>query len=426
MPEIARHLLEYRCHTLPRARRRAREMSHSRGALFAWRTINGSECSANPPTGTAQYHINADIAHAVKRYYEATGDTEFMLQGGVELLCETARLWYDLGAFIPTRDHRFCINGVTGPDEYTTLVNNNTYTNLMARENLWFAAEMVEWMAANYPDPFQRLQSRIALHENEPRAWTQAADEMMLPQAVNVGTAESPLWVMPQDDSFLYKPVWPLAEHSTRSITSGEPLLLKHHPLVYNRYQVCKQADLILAEFMLGHLPIFPREQKRRDFDYYEKVTTHDSSLSQCIFSIMATELAETTDPDDPYLRLALQLYEASATIDLDNHRDETYRGIHAANMGGSWMGIVFGFAQMRTHHRRLAFSPVLPPGWSAYAFQVFYQGRRVQIQVGPGYDAAGHPKVALQLLQGKALDVTLYGEMINLPGEGESAQGKP
>lgn len=408
-PVIARRLLEYRYHTLRRARRRAREMALRKGALFPWRTINGTECSANPPTGTAQYHINADIAYAVKRFFEATGDEEFMRDEGAELVFETARMWYELGAFIPTRGGAFCIHGVTGPDEYTTLVDNNTYTNLMARENLTFAFEIAQWLREHFPEHFQRLSAKIELEADEPSNWQRAAQAMYIPKAVDVGTAEVPNYVIPQDDSFLYKPRWELTEASPED----EPLLLNYHPLVYNRYQVCKQADLILAEVELGHLPLFSKEQKRRDFDYYDAVTTHDSSLSLCIFSILAAELAAPTSANDPYLRIATEYYRASASIDLEDHRNETHRGIHAASMGGSWLGIVFGFAQMRTDNNRLSFSPVMPLGWESYTVRVYFQNRRIAVQVGPGRDDRHYPRVALHLLEGEPLDVEVYGEMV-------------
>jgi alpha,alpha-trehalose phosphorylase len=415
MPEVARDLLEYRFNTLNAARRRARELSHGKGALFPWRTINGVECSANPPTGTAQYHIDADIAFSAQRYADVTGDSEFMLNYGVELLCETARLWYDAGHFM--RDGSFGICGVTGPDEYTTQVDNNTYTNLMARENLRAAADGVAWMQAHHPEPYARLQARINLEPGEVEAWQRAADHMREPRPVNLGTPDAPNLIMPQDDSFLARPIWDMAQvpPPVPGTDPRDPLLLQYHPLVYNRYQVCKQADLILAEFMLGHLPIFPREQKQRDVDYYSRITTHDSSLSRCIFSIMAAELADPARPDDPQLALAARFYGDSATIDLDDHRGETQRGIHAANMGGAWMGIVFGFAQMRARRDGLFFAPVLPPGWTAYGFQVFYQGRQIQVKVGPGRDAKGLPNVALSLTQGDPLDVSLYGAHVRV-----------
>ncbi len=244
----------YRFHTLKRRPPpRPRDVASHRRALSRGAPSTGRNVPPTRPTGTAQYHINADIAFAVKRYFEATGDVEFMRDYGAEILFETARLWADLGAYIPMRGGRFCIHGVTGPDEYTTLVDNNTYTNLMARENLAFAAQIAAWMQDEYPDHFRRLSATIGLNDDEPGAWQRAADQMVVPEPVNVGTADDPRLIMPQDDSFLFKPVWPLADnHDT-----DEPLLLRHHPLVYNRYQVCKQADLILAEFMLGHLPVF-------------------------------------------------------------------------------------------------------------------------------------------------------------------------
>ncbi len=404
-PDIARGLLEYRYHTLPRARQRAADLSQA-GALFAWRTIGGDECSANYPTGTAQYHIDADIAFAVKRYYEITGDQDFMIRCGAELLFETARLWASLGAFVPSRGGKFCIHGVTGPDEYTTLVDNNTYTNLMARENLGCAAEIAGWLRRAHRAEYDRIAAGMHLDDGEPGRWKKAAKKMYIPDAVSIEVKPGKFKrIMPQDDTFLTRPAWD--EAVLGELRGERPLLLRYHPLVYNRYQVCKQADLILAEFMFGQE--FSDKQKRRDFNYYEARTTHDSSLSRCIFSIVAAELADPADPEDDYLAQAAEFYRASATIDLDNHRDETKKGIHAANMGGSWMGIVFGFGHLRASRDCLALRPVVPPGWDAYTFRVFYQGRRLQVQVER---TAQRPKVTLALLSGDPLDVELYGKL--------------
>ena len=381
-PEISRKLLEYRYHILDKARERARQMAHPTGALYAWRTINGEETSANFPTGTAQYHINADIAFAIQRYYDATQDTDFMTQYGAEILCETARLWYEAGDIIPAKGNRFCINGVTGPDEYQILVNNNAYTNLMARENLRFASETAAWLRQTDPAAYASLAAKIGLQENEPHDWQVAAQKMYIPYDEERG-------IIPQDDSFLSKAVWDF-EHTP---AERHPLLLHHHPLVVTRYQVCKQADLVLAEFLLHDQ--FDRAQKQRDYDYYERLTTHDSSLSACIFGMMAAELGDTEK--------AYRYFSETAITDLENSHGNTQAGIHAANMAGAWQSIVFGFAGMRAK-AGLSFKPVIPKQWRAYAFKVRYRNRLVGVRVTPeGAD--------FKLLEGQPMEIQVDGE---------------
>ena len=387
-PEISRKLLEYRYNILDKARERARQMAHQTGALYAWRTINGEECSANFPTGTAQYHINADIAFAIQRYFDATQDADFMKKYGAEILCETARLWYDVGDYIAGKGNRFCINGVTGPDEYQILVNNNAYTNLMGRENLRFASEITTWLCQSEPSAYEALVKKIGLGENEPANWLEAAQKMYIPYDEQRG-------IIPQDDSFLNKAVWDF-EHTP---PERHPLLLHHHPLVVTRYQVCKQADLVLAEFLLHDQ--FDRLQKQRDFAYYEPLTTHDSSLSACIFGMLAAELGDTEK--------AYRYFSETAITDLENKHGNTQAGIHAANMAGAWQSIVFGFAGMRAKDG-LSFNPVIPKQWSAYAFKVRYQGRVVGVWVTP-------EDANFELLEGEPLEIKIRGESKRLLG---------
>jgi alpha,alpha-trehalose phosphorylase len=385
-PEISRKLLEYRYHILDRARQRARQMSHARGALYSWRTINGDECSANFPTGTAQYHINADIAFAIRRYFDATQDEDFMKRCGVEILCETARLWLEAGDFIPSRGNSFCINGVTGPDEYQILVNNNAYTNYMARENLRFACERLAWLRQAEPDTYQALAEKISLDAGESLAWQEAAERMVLPYEPERG-------IIPQDDAFLGKAVWDFAGTPREHY----PLLLHYHPLVVTRYQVCKQADTVLAEFLLNKQ--FERDQKLRDFTYYEPLTTHDSSLSGAIWGIMAAELGD--------IGKAYRYFAETATLDLENKHGNTQAGIHAANMAGAWQGIVFGFAGMRAHEG-LRFSPVIPAQWRGYAFKVRYRGRQIAVQVTAS-------RASFQLLEGDPIEIQVNTELFKL-----------
>jgi alpha,alpha-trehalose phosphorylase len=274
-PDIAKNLLIYRYGILDNARNLARTMGHKKGVLFPWRTITGDECSAFFPAGTAQYHINADVAYSFIKYYQVTDDMDFMAEYGAEVLFETARLWCDTGHF---KDGSFRIDDVTGPDEYTCIVNNNYYTNVMAKYNLKWAVSVYELLNKRQPLKLNKVAEKIGLSESEVTEWGRASRNMYLPY-------DRELDINPQDDSFLNKKVWDFASTPREDY----PLLLHYHPLTLYRHQVCKQADVVLAHFLLED------EQKlstiKNSFDYYEKVTTHDSSLSSCIFSIIASKI---------------------------------------------------------------------------------------------------------------------------------------
>ncbi len=389
-PETARKLLEYRYMTLDKARERARQMSHERGALFPWRTINGEECSAYFPGGTAQYHINADVAFAIKRYMEATDDQEFLLKFGAEMVFETARLWEDLGEYIPAKGNKFCINCVTGPDEYTAIVNNNCYTNLMARENLLYACETAELMMTGYPEVYSSLADQIGLDSLEITKWKIAAESMYIPYSDDMK-------IYLQDDSFLDKAPWDFSS----TPADRYPLLLHYHPLVIYRHQVCKQADLVLVQFLLGNR--FTYDEKKASYDFYEKVTTHDSSLSTAIFSIMASEIGYRTKAYDYFI--------STSRMDLDDYHGNTKDGIHAANMAGTWMCLVNGFAGMRVYNNNLSFNPYLPENWDEYSFNITYMGRRIRVKVG-------RDGTEYILLEGRELDIMHNGEKRTLSKE--------
>jgi alpha,alpha-trehalose phosphorylase len=386
-PAIARALLEFRFHTLENARRRARQMSHSRGALYPWRTINGDECSSHYPTSTAQYHINADIAFAIQRYLDATDDWDFMTRYGAEILFETARLWIECGHFDALKGGRFCIHGVTGPDEYTILINNNAYTNLMAREHLRFAYDTHVGLAERAPQNHAMLAQRIGLLDTEPESWKQAAEMMYVPY-------DEDKRITPQDDSFLNKPVWDF----DNTPQTQYPLLLHYHPLILNRYQVCKQADVLLAEFLLSDQ--FDPAQKQRDYDYYERITTHDSSLSGCIFAIIAAEIG--------YPRESYRFFRDAVMTDLHDKKGNTKDGVHTANMAGAWMAVVFGFGGMRAAHHKLSFQPMIPDEWKSYRFSVTYLQRLLRV-------AVDHQRTEIRLVQGEPLEIQLSGERLLL-----------
>src|SRR5215510_8881409 len=233
-PKTAKNLLRFRYGMLDQARARAKELGF-RGALFPWRTICGEDASAYYAAGTAQYHINADIMYALRKYVNATGDEEFLFEYGAEMLAETARLWYDLGFFSRRKQGKFCINGVIGPDEYNTVVNNNTYTNLMAQENLRYAVETIEALQLKKPDSLQALMQKTGLKLAEVEEWKRAAENMYIPFDPTTG-------IYPQDDSFLDREPWDFKN----TPADRYPLLLFYHPLNIYRHQVIKQTDVML------------------------------------------------------------------------------------------------------------------------------------------------------------------------------------
>ena len=360
-PHVARRLLHFRYEMLDAARRRAGQLGH-RGALFPWRTISGEEASAYYAAGTAQYHINAAISYAVRQFVRVTGDQEFLGREGVEILVETARFWADLGFFSQRRDGKFCIQGVTGPDEYSAVVDNNAYTNLMARENLSGAVECLELLEETDQDAYARVVSRLRIEPHEPEEWSRAAENMFVPYDERAG-------VLLQDEHFLNRKPWdfegtPLDKY---------PLMLHYHPLNIYRHQVIKQTDVVLATFLAGDQ--FTLDEKRRVFEYYDPLTTADSSLSSCVQSVMASEVGDTEAAYDYFL--------ISAAIDLANLAGNVGDGIHVASCGGVWMALVNGFAGLRDiEGHDLRFAPRLPVDWRSMSFRVIARGSRVEVEM--------------------------------------------
>ncbi len=390
-PRITRNLLRFRESMLPQARERASELSE-RGALFPWRTINGEEASSYYAAGTAQYHINADIAYALNRYVDVRGDTGILVDLGAEILVSTARLWAGLGFMNPS-DDRFHIHGVTGPDEYTAVVNDNAFTNLMARRNLRYAAEVLTWLADEDAVAHRRLCRRLDLDPQEVEGWRRCADAMYVPFDAERG-------IHPQDDSFLEREVWDFAGTPLENY----PLLLNYHPLVIYRHQVLKQADVVLAMFLLGDE--FTIEQKRRNFDYYDPLTTGDSSLSACVQSILAAEIG--------YQDRATEYFRYALLMDLADVSGNVVDGAHIASTGGVWMSLTYGFGGMRDHGGVLRFDPRLPDGWDRLAFPLRFRERSLRVTLTPG-------RIELLLEDGEPLEVEVRGEAITLtPGDAE------
>eukprot|EP00668_Euglena_longa_P014533 GGOE01018523.1.p1 GENE.GGOE01018523.1~~GGOE01018523.1.p1 ORF type:complete len:1085 (+),score=332.30 GGOE01018523.1:416-3256(+) len=357
-PEMSKPLLLHRYHTLDAARNRARELNIKKGCLFPWRTICGEECSSYFPAGTAQVHINADIAYCFKAYITATNDIEFLVRHAAEVIFETARSWIELGTW---QTGTFQIHGVTGPDEYTAIVDNNFYTNIMAQMNMSYAHEIFQILNNEYPADLQRLREKIGLLEGEELDWLRAAEKMYLPHDKITN-------IHPQDDSFLKKKAWDFENTPEHKY----PLLLHYHPLVIYKHRVCKQADLVLAHFLLGEK--FTLKEKRADFDYYEQLTTHDSSLSTSIFSIVASEIG--------YHTKAYEYFMCTARMDIDDVNKNVAHGIHTACMGGAWLCLTSGFAGMRVYNKMLHFDPYLPMEWDSYLFHIAFKGARLAVEV--------------------------------------------
>ena len=386
-PALARRTLRFRIAMLDAARRRAQALSQ-RGALFPWRTINGEEASAYYAAGTAQYHIDADIAFAMCKYADLCDDQRFLLTEALPVLVETARLWYDMG-FFRGPERSFHIHSVTGPDEYSAVVNNNLYTNLMARMNLMRAAQAVLTLAEVDPGRHLDVTHELGITESEVIGWQEAATAMTIPYHEDFG-------VHPQDEDFLKREVWDLANTPAQNL----PLLLHYHPLVIYRFQVLKQADAILALFLAGE--DFTPEQKRADYEYYEPITTGDSTLSAVVQSIVAAEVG--------YQDRAFESFMEGAFVDLADLHHNTGDGVHIASAGGVWNALVYGFAGLRDHGGAISFDPRLPEGWSSLRFAFSLRGSRVRAHLSPD-------RLTLTLESGPGGVVTVRGQEIEVSG---------
>jgi alpha,alpha-trehalose phosphorylase len=364
-PDIVRAMLTWRYRTLDNARLHARELNHRHGALYAWRTISGDECSSYFPSGSAQYHINAAVAWAIRLYVDASGDDAFMLAHGAEMLFDTARVWLDVGHFSARHDGAFCIHEVTGPDEYSALVDNNHYTNRMAQRHLRDAAAVADWMALSHPQDHAELVARIGLHDDEPARWRRAAQAMYLP-------IDAALDIFPQDDGFLEKPRLP---PGLVGAPGKQPLLLRMHPLSIYRHQVCKQADTLLALMLAGEQVDIAA--KRRNFDYYENITVHDSTLSASTFAVVAAEVGHADK--------AYRYFLDTLRVDLDDLHGNAAHGLHMAAMAGSWLALSWGFGGLRVHDGLPALTPQLPAAWNSYRFGLRWRDTHLRVEVDRG-----------------------------------------
>lgn len=376
MPDAAAAALRWRHSTLDRAKRRARELAQD-GAMFPWRTINGDECSGYWPAGTAAVHVTADIAYATAQYIAATGDEQFEHDCGVELLVETARFWASLGHHDCTG--RFRIDGVTGPDEYSALVDNNLFTNLMAQRNLTEAARACERRPL--------VAHRLRVSEEETAHWRRCAEHVVMPY-------NDDLKVHEQSENFTRLAPWDFAA----TPPTHYPLLLRYPYFELYRTQVVKQADLTLAMYLRGDA--FTTEEKARNFDYYEALTVRDSSLSACAQAVLAAEVG--------HLQLAYDYLAETAFIDLHNLHGNVSSGLHIAALAGTWIACVAGFGGMRYRGTELAFAPALPPRLSRLKFRILWRDSCLAVEV----TAQG---ATYALLSGDPIRLTHHGRPFTL-----------
>jgi len=378
-PRATADALRWRHQTLDLARDRARTLG-LKGAAFPWRTIDGQECSSYWPAGTAAFHINADIAEAVRRYQSAVDDPEFEHQVGVELLVETARLWRSLGHHDAAGHFR--IDGVTGPDEYSAVADNNVYTNLMAQRNLRAAADAVE----RHP---QRA-AELGVDDEETAGWRDAAQAVLIPY-------DEVLGVHPQAEGFTQHQLW-----SFDGTDPDQYPLLLHFPYFdLYRKQVVKQADLVLALFVCGDA--FSPEEKARDFEYYERLTVRDSSLSAGTQAVVAAEVG--------HLELAYDYFAEAARMDLDDLEHNTRDGIHIASVAGTCIAAIAGFGGLRELDGKLSFIPWLPGSLSRLRFRVRFRGRRMIVEIT-------HQHATYSLSEGSPLEITHHGKPVTVTAQ--------
>jgi alpha,alpha-trehalose phosphorylase len=350
LPSAVASALRWRHSTLALAQERAKTLG-LRGSAFPWRTIRGQECSAYWPAGTAAFHIAADIADAVRRYVQATGDEDFERDAGLELLVETARLWRSLGHH--DRRGRFHLDGVTGPDEYTAVKNDNVYTNLMAQRNLLAAADAVSRHGERA--------WHLGVDDEETAQWRDAAAAIYIPYDEELG-------VHPQVEGFTRFQEWDFGA----TPPDKYPLLLNYPYFDLYRKQVVKQSDLVLAMHWRGDA--FTAEEKASNFAYYERRTVRDSSLSACTQSVLAAEVG--------HLELAHDYLGEAALMDLHDLNQNTRDGVHVASLAGAWIALVAGFGGLRDHESTLAFSPRLPSRINRLEFSLLWRGMRLRVDV--------------------------------------------
>ena len=400
-PETARKLEEYRYLSLPGAHRKARENGY-RGAMFPWESAwldDGETCPLYAGTdihtglpvkvwsGIIEQHISADVAFGVWQYGVICDDQEYMERCGYELIMDTASFW--ASRLEPGDDGLYHINDVVGPDEYHEHVNDNAFTNYMARWNLRKAMEYADLLKAENPALYAALDEKLDIAGNYPR-WADGAEKLYLPQP----TAEG---ILPMDDSFMDGEYVDLSKYKAQDFVGG---ILKDYSLEQvHHMQVCKQADCLVLFYLLEEQ--FPPEVKRASWDYYVERTLHDSSLSLSTHSVQACDMGDDA--------MAYELFRKSCAIDLGPVMGSSDAGIHAAACGGIWQCVVYGFGGLRMLNGKLRIEPRLPESWTKLRYTVYWKGEKLAVTVTK---EGTHVE---KLTAGKAVELTVDGKTIQL-----------
>jgi len=375
---VTRNLLEYRHEQLPGAYHNAKQQGLA-GALFPMVTFNGIECHNEWEITFEEIHRNGTIAYAIYNYTRYTGDTEYVTHDGFDVLVGIARFWADRVHF-SKRKGMYMIHGVTGPNEYENNVNNNWYTNILAKWCLNYANEVADKVADDKT-------KELALTSEERAKWHEIADNMYLPEDKELG-------IFVQHDTFLDKDLTPVKDLPQDQLPLNQHWSWDH----ILRSPYIKQADVLQGIYYF--VERFTQEQKERNFDFYEPLTVHESSLSPSIHAILAADLHKEDK--------AFEMYSRTARLDLDNYNNDTNDGLHITSMTGSWLAIVQGFAGMRVIDDELQFAPFLPKEWTGYKFRINFRGRLLSISVS-------QKGTQIDLLKGDDLTIKLNGKDLKL-----------
>ncbi len=394
-PEAARTLLLYRYGLLDGARKNA-ERRGLRGAMYPWCSAHdGSEQCDSWEYGDCEIHITADVAYAFDQYIRVTGDVAMLRDCAAEVYIETARFWCDRVAWNEGRG-AYTLLAVKGPDEYCSIANNNMYTNYLAASNLRLAEEAVARMEERYPREWSALKERLRFQPGETARWREVREGMYF----NWDHERS---LLLQDDAFLDQPELDLSRYAGRKTPVLE--LIGYERVM--RVRILRQADVIHLMYLLGGR--FSPEQKRAAFDFYEPLTTHDSSLSYSIHCVMAARLGMTDKAEGYFFK--------TCRLDLDDEQDTARSGLHGASLGGTWQAVVNGFGGVEVTEAGLSLTPILPAAWAELSFQLHYRSRRVKVCVR-------RDGTELSLLEGEPLELLLDGAPVRLEkgGRGGSA----
>lgn len=383
--EISRSLLEYRHNQLEKAKENSRKLGTS-GALYPMVTMNGEECHNEWEITFEEIHRNCAITHAIKEYTEYTGNREYLVNKGIDVLVETSRYWASRVCFNQSRGV-YMILGVTGPNEYENNVNNNWYTNRMVKWSLKYTADMLEMMKNEYKEQYRASVERLVLSDKEIESFIDISGRMYLPESEELG-------IFIQQDGYLDKEQLLVSQLDPKEL----PLNQKWSWDRILRSCFIKQADVLQGLWFLNDE--YTMEAKARNFDFYEPRTVHESSLSPCVHSILAAELGRESK--------AYELYLRTARLDLDNYNNDTGDGLHITSMAGTWMSIVYGFGGLRIKKGALTLAPFKPKAWKEYSFHLVFRDRLLKITV----DESG---TQVTLEKGEPLEVYLFNKKLSL-----------